>query len=643
MIQFFRSFFQSKLGIAVTLGFLGIIGFAFAASDMSGNLSGSVSGDDRVAVVGNEKISTSNLISAANSSLKNAREENPTLSMPSFLAQGGFEDVLDQLLERASIAEFAKKYGLRAGKNLVNSQIIMIPAFRGADGNFSQESYDGFLKQNGLTDKLIRGDIGSGLLAQQVLVPAAFGGRVPDKMAAHYASLLKERRQGSIVIVPANLFAPKSDPTAGQLSAFYQKTKDNYIRPERRVIRYFTFGAKQLGAPSAPTNQEIAARFKQNSAQYAASESRELTQLIVPTRQAAESIRDQVQKGGSLEAAAAQAGLQTSKVGPIASAEYASQSSTAVAAAVFGTNQGAIAAPAQSGLGFHVVRVDKIDKKAGRNLAQATPEIITALTEEKRRQALSDLAQKVEDQVDDGIATIEIAKELGVEVSSTKPVTGAGIVYGTLQDRVPDLIAPALKTAFQMEEGEPQLAVAQGNEEFLVFEVTDIEPSVAAPMKDIREQLIAAWKQAEGSKLAKTAADRIMKRINEGADVATALRGENKVFPKADTINLTREQLATSGQRVPAPLALMFSMAQGTTKKLAAPNNAGWFLVRLDKIEPGKIAKDDPLFLRAKSELSQTVGREYSDQLRKAIETEMGAERNETAIAAVRKQLAGGN
>lgn len=561
--------------------------------------------------------------------------------MPTFLAQGGFEDVLDQLLERASIAEFGRKYGLRAGENLVNSQIIMIPAFRGADGNFSQEAYTQFLSQQGLTDKLIRSDIGSGLLAQQVLRPAEFGGRIPEKFALRYASLLKERRQGSIAVVPSSVFAPTTDPSDKQLKSFYDETRNNYIRPERRVIRYFTFGSEQLNAPQAPTNVEIAARFEENRAEYAPSERRTITQLIVPTRQAATAISDQVKAGGSLEAAANQAGLQTAKVGPIARSEYASQTSSAVAASAFAAKRGAIAVPAQSGLGFHIVRVDSIDKKEGRNLQQATPAIIASLTEEKRRQALSDLAARVEDQVDDGVALVDIGQELGVKLISTKPVTGAGLVYGTAQERVPELLGPTLQTAFQMDEGEPQLALAQGTDDFLVFEVTDIEPSTAAPMAEIKDALVAGWKLSEGSKLAKAAADRIMKRIAEGATITAAMRGEKKALPSADSINLSREQLATSGQQVPAPLALMFSMAQGSTKRLEAPQNAGWFVVRLDEIEAGTISKDDPLFIRAKLQLDQTVGQEYGEQLRSAIDQEMGVERNESAIEAVRKQLAG--
>ena len=50
------------------------------------------------------------------------------------------------------------------------------------------------------------------------------------------------------------------------------------------------------------------------------------------------------------------------------------------------------------------------------------------------------------------------------------------------------------------------------------------------------------------------------------------------------------EAILLNGARVPPPLGLMFAMAQGPTKLLPAPRNAGWFIVQLKAIEPGKIA-----------------------------------------------------
>ena len=644
MISVFRKFLSSKIGIVVALAFLGLIAFAFAAMDVSSSGTfGGVAGGDRVAVVGDEKIDANELSRSATSALDNARQENPVMSMPAFLQQGGLSRVLDQLIDRYAIGGFAEKYGLRAGDNLVNSEIIAIPAFRGADGNFDAQAYRQILASRGLSDSLLRSDIADSLLARQVLIPAAFGAVMPDKLVSRYAVLLKEKRTGAIGLIPSMTFAPTDDPTNAQLQSYYTANRGDYLRPERRVIRYVSFDEGAIGNAAEPTAKEIAARFERDRASYAPSESRTFSQLIVPTQQAAAAIANRVKGGGSFETAASEAGLAVAKLGPINRKDLSAQASAAVAQAAFAAGQRGIAAPARSGLGWHVIRVDGIEKVAGRNLAQATPEIAATLREEKRRTALADLTASVEDRLESGEALADVAAELKLEIKTTKPLIGSGRVYGTPDETGPEILAPALQTAFSMEEGEPQLAEVQRGVTFLIYEVSKITPSATAPLSEIRENVVQAWRMSEGSKVAKAAADRVLKRLAGGSTMAQALAAEKKTLPPVDTVNLSRQQLTASGGQVPAPLALLFSMAEGTNKKLEAPQNAGWFVVNLDNIETGTIAKDDPAFLQAKNSLGQMLGREYSDQLRVAMREELGVERNPVAIEAVRKQLAGEN
>ena len=82
MFQFFRNFFKTKLGLAISLAFLGLIALAFASADVSSTGTfGGIAGGDRVAVVGDEKISTSDLVRAANNGLEQVRQEQPTATM----------------------------------------------------------------------------------------------------------------------------------------------------------------------------------------------------------------------------------------------------------------------------------------------------------------------------------------------------------------------------------------------------------------------------------------------------------------------------------------------------------------------------------------------------------------------------------
>ena len=643
MFQFFRNFFKTKLGLAIALAFLGLIALAFASADVSSTGTfGGIAGGDRVAVVGDEKISTADLVRGANNGIDRIREEQPTITMQSFLRQGGLESALDALINRAALKGYADRLGLRAGDNLVNSEIRMIPAFRGPDGNFSEDTYRQALSLQRLTDAQVREDLGIGLLSQQLLIPAGFGATVPDKLAYRYAQLFKERRKGSIALLPAATFAPSGEPDAKALRAYYDKNRDFFVRPERRTLRYATFDAAALGDRAEPTDAEIAARYERDAEQYAAAETRDVTQLIVPTEAAAKSIRDRVAGGASFEQVAREAGLRASPVVDVVREGLASQASPAVAAAYFSAERGAMTTPARSPLGWHVARIDAVETTPARSLSQVRGDITDTLRAEKRVRGLADLASEIEEQLGNGATLSEVGEELGLELETVGPVLANGQLFDEPRSTVPEVLQPALATLFQMEVEEPEIAPIESGQTYLVYEVDDITPAAVAPYAQIADAVEARWRATEGMKAAQAAADRVIARVRSGKTMAAALAEEERRVPPAQSVDMTREDLARQReQRIPPPIALLFSMAEGTTKRLEAGNNAGFFVVDVDDITMGEIAGDDPLIAQATRQMGPLLGEEYAEQFSRAMREELGVSRNATAIEAVRAQLSG--
>lgn len=641
MINAFRSFFQSKLGLAITLGFLALIALAFASMDVSSTGTfGGLSGTNSVAVVGDEDVTTAELRQSAQNAFSQVQQNEPTLSLEEFLADGGLTQVLDTLLDRVAISEFGRMLGLRAGDNLINSEIIGIPAFRGADGNFSDEAYRAALRQQGLTDQIVREDLFDGLIARQVLIPAVFGAKFPDSIVQRYAAQLRERREGAIALVPSELFAPEDDPTDAQLQAYYRENRTDFIQPERRRARYATFGADALGDRIEPTQAEIRQRYQQNADSYRASEERTFTQLIVPTREAAESFRSRVAAGASLSSVANEAGLDTAEIGPIRQEDYAQQVNSAVASAVFSADEGELAEIARSPLGFHVVRIDDVNAIAARSLADVREEIAESLRAEKRRRALNELASDIESRINSGESFREVAEALDLETQTTRPLTASGAVFGEQGEAAPELVQPLVPTLFQMQEGQPQIAQVAVDETFVLFEVAEITPSAAPPLAEIRDVVSARWLLAEGAKGAREAAERILERVREGSTLAAAMRAEDVRLPPVRPLDVTREQLQQQ-QRPNPPVALMFAMTEGSAKRLEAPNNAGYFLVSLEDVTAGEIEDDDPLIAQAREGYGNILLREYGDQLRAAIRNDVGVQRNDEAVESVRRELTG--
>lgn len=317
------------------------------------------------------------------------------------------------------------------------------------------------------------------------------------------------------------------------------------------------------------------------------------------------------------------------------------QASSDVAKAYFGAPDGSVTQPARSALGWHIARVTSVQKTPAKTLAQAKPDIIPILREQKRARGIAELATTVEDRLADGAALSTVAQDLGLKVETLKPITADGRIYGTAEF-APQEIAPILEMAFQVEEGEAEVAALPDNQNFLIFEVSEVTPSATAPLKDIREDVIAEWRRVRGNEAAEKAADRILARVKNGKSLSEAVAAEKVRLPAPDAVEYSRQQLAQMrDQRIPTPIALMFGMAEGTAKKLEGDAGMGWYIVDLQDITLDKLDENDPLIAQAKEQLGQSWSAEYSEQLIAAMRKEMGAETNQEAVTALRNQLLG--
>jgi len=642
MISSIRRFFQSKFGLPIFIGFLVIVALAFAAADITGSTFGGVAGGDRIAVVGDERVPASELESTAQSALSQVRQQDPTIGMPEFVEQGLLDEVLRQLFDQYAVGNYAEDLGLRAGRNLVNSEILQIPAFRNVAGEFDEQVYQQALRAQGLSDEMLRGDLKDGLLQQMLFRPSLAAPQLSERAARQYASLVLERRRGAIALIPSALYAPEGEPEAGELAAYYEDNRSQFRRPERRVIRFATFGADTVLADLEPTEEEIAARYESNREAFSARERRAITSFVVPTEEAARSLVERIRGGLSLEAAARQAGFQVSSSDLRDREAMANATSFAFAEAAFAAEEGGMVEPARGTLGWYVARIDEVEQIPARTLSEASEEITQQILQEKRAAALVDLSARIEDELYDGTSLAEVAEAFELEVTTTAPLLANGTVFGEPGADVPREVGPVLETAFEMEESEPQLAALGSADRFIIYDVSEVIPSAAPPLAEIRDEVTAAWRRAEGNAKAREVARRVLEKTREGTDFADALRAEEEPRFQVQPVELSRrELLAQRGRGIAPPLVLLFSMAQGSTKLLEAPQDIGWYLVDLEEVETGDIASDDPVIAQTRQQFAPTLAEEYRRQLTRAIRDEVGVERNEDAIEAVRRRLAG--
>lgn len=644
MLSIFRSILKSKIGSAVALVALIVIAIAFTTGGVGSLRNSAGLGDgDGVATVGGQTIDAAQLSQGATQALDRVKQQQPTATMKVLVAQGGVEQVLSDLIDRTAFYVFGKQNRILISDRLIDSEIAQIPAFQGIDGKFDQNTFRQALAQRGMSEQNLRDSLAQSLASQQLIAPAQFHTVMPEFAAKQYAALLDETRSGAISALPSALFAPAGDPTDAQIAAFYKAHTSEFIRPERRVIRYAAFGEDALKNPPAPTDAEIAARYEANKSLYAAQDKRKITQLIAPTEAAAKAIVAEVESGKSLEVAAKEKGLSAAPLDFFSKEDLSRQFSSQVADAVFAAPIGKIATPEKSALGWHVIRVDEERKNPARSLADVKDELTKQIAEEKHRKAFSDMLANIEDQFDNGSSLVEVAKAAGIEVEKTDPVTADGQVYMKPGEAVPDVLKPVLSTAFTMDQEQPQVAPVVPGKTYVIYDVTQITPSAPAPLAEIKDDVKQAWKLDAGSQAAKAAALKMQAEINKGKSLEQAMAGVGKPLPPAQQVSMSRPMLTQAlraGKQVPPPISLMFHMAKGTVKVQSTPQERGWFVVVLKDIVPGKVESDE-LVQGAQKELGQQLGQAYGDALAKAIRKDVGVTRNPAAIKAVRDHLAG--
>lgn len=638
MISIFRRLIGSKVGAGIGIAFLALVAFAFAAGDItsSGNFSLGGLGGGNATKIGSRKLLDSEVQARVQRVFEQQRRDNPGMQIAQFIELGAVPQIYDQLVAGIALNEFAHRQGIHVSKRMVDAQIAQIPAFHDATGKFDQNIFRQLLTSQRLSEKELRADIEQEMTGRLVVTPATLGARLTDSLVLPYASLLLEAREGRIAAIPAAAFPSADKPTDAQLADFYKKNADRYTVPEQRRLRYAIVDAERFAAAAAPTDSEIARYYTANKDKYGARETRTIEQLILPSESAAKAALG----AGSLAAAARKDGLSVSTAAQVSKADFAKQASPEAANAAFATPQGKIAGPVKVALGWAVFQVTAVQKIAERPLDAVKGEITAALKADKSKALLSDFTSKVEDEIANGATFDEAVKDNGLKVETTPLLLATGQSVEKAGYAIADDVKPLLQPAFGMDaDDDAQFVPIVQEQRYALVDVTDIVAAAPPPLEKVKPVIVQQYLLHQGAQKAKALADKLKAQIDKGTPFDKALASAGVALPPAQKVAGRRAELLRGDRRPPAEISILFAMASGTAKILPIPEDRGYFLVMLDKIQQGDAAKMPGLVDQVRADLTNVVANEYGDQFERAIERSLGVKRNPATLSRVTQEL----
>lgn len=633
------TFFRNALSSWITLGLFGLILIAFLITGFgtggSGSLGNMSLGGGNIAKIGSLTISEAELSNRVNAELEAARQQTPGLTLADFDKSGGVDSTIDRLINSRTVIAFGKKHGLVISERLIDSELSKNPLFKGVTGKFDRSRMLQVLQQRRISEDTHRDDLRASLLGDQIIPMAAVSTEAPSEVATAYANLQLERREGTAVVIATSSFAGLP-ATAKETEAFYKRNLTRYTVPELRSVRYALFDQSAVAGKSTPSDAEIAAAYKAQSARYAGKQMRVVTQVIAPDEAKAKVL---VAAGaGALADAAKKAGLEATTLAEQDKPGFAALSSAAVADAAFATNQGSIARPVKSGLGWHVIRVDAVRQIAGKSLEQAKAELMPALAARKSAEAMQDLISRIEDKIDDGATFDDVAKAEGLSVITTPALSAGGIAPGDASFKPGPELAPILKDAFLSEPDDDATVVSvPGTDRHALYDLDKVVPSAPKPLSAILDQVSADARTDRAQRAARKAAFDLAASINKGTPLAKALAASGQ--KGGAPLGAVRQAVRQAGEKAPPALITLFQLAKGKAKAVEAPEGAGYVVVALERLTPGTSAAIPQLRDAVRAELSRSAANEYVGQLLTAMKADVGTSRNEAAIRRFKANL----
>jgi peptidyl-prolyl cis-trans isomerase D len=645
MLRTFRHISKSKIGTGLTAFVsIGILA-GFAMADISNFGTGDIGfgmGASTLAKVGSQRVVDRDMSEVMQRRLQQVRQQRPDADYSTIA--GDFDTLLSALIDQRALIAFADKFGFNLSKRLIDAEIAQIPQTRGLNGKFSEQAYQAFLAQQRMTDAEIRQVIAGDLLQKLLLTPVAANAKVSVGMATPYASMLLEAREGQAATIPLDAFRAGLNPTDADLQRYYAANRNRYMVPEQRVIRIASITADAVGG-AAPSDQEIADYYKANQATYAVKEMRSLSQVVVADRNTANAIAQRAKAGGTLAAAAAPAGSNAavSSLTDQTRQAYSSVAGDAAAAAVFAAPSGAVVGPLQSDFGWVVVKVEGRKSEGGKSLEQARGEIAAKLTADKRKQAIEEIVDKVQNAVDEGSNFTEAAAASKLPVTTTPLLMANGSARADAGYKLPAELMPAIKAGFEIAPNDPpEIVTLPNNRGYALVAPAEVQASAPAPLASIKDKVREDWTNGQAAARARAVASAIAAKASQGQSLAEAVKGAGVALPPISPLAARRIQIAEASGPIPAPMRMLFTLAQGKSRMVADPEGRGFFVVKVDKIVPGNALLQPGLIVRMQDDLQGAMGQDYAQQFLAAVRAEMKAKRNEDAIKAEKARLTSG-
>ena len=570
---------RSRAGSLVVKGLFGLLILTFGIWGI-GDIFRNRPTDTVIVTIGDQSIRAEDLQAAVRRELERLSARfGGAIDIQQAKKLGIIDDVLDELIDRSLLDQEAARLRLEVSDEVIRNAITDNPKFRTPDGQFDRALFNAVLAENHLTEDqfvtLMRRDIPRGDLRQAVVLGAVAPQSIVDL-------LYRYRNEKRVADIVALLIADAGDvgqPSDAELTAFYDAHQDLFRAPEYREFTLASLSPSNIAQGIEIPEATLKEQFDQRQDELQLPEQREVQQILAPSEDKIKEAEAALTAGKDWKEVATQIAGQnpeTIELGLMKREELP----RVLADVAFELALNKPSEPMKTPLGWHILRVVKIEPAVTQTFEQAKPKLEAELTHDEAVDRIYKVANRVDDALAGGMSIEDAAGKF--ELKKTE-IAAADVSGHDPESKPVALPLPAngvLKLAFATDEGQTSRVTESPDGAIFMVRVSKVMPPAIKPLAQVKEQAVAAW-QAEKrrEKVAHTATE-LAAAVKPDARLA-AVAAEKGL--KVTTALPLRRRPGRDDTTSPALVAKLFAAKTGEV--VTAADAAGSYVAQLDEVQ----------------------------------------------------------
>lgn len=536
--------------------------------------------DTVIATVGDREIRAEELQKQLDQTMENLRAQFGGALDARQLKQFGLVDtLLDRLINQSLIDQEAAHLGLDTSDDVIRGVITANPAFRGPDGRFDGERFRQMLYQMRTTEDQFVSQMRREVPAEFLLHAVTSGAAMPPVVVDTLYRYRSEKRVADIVALPLSSVGGVATPSDAELTAFYDAHPDLFRSAEFRGFTLVSLSPADLEKTIEIPEDRLRAEYEERKSDFQTPERRDVQQIRTSSKDKIDEAAAALAQGKDWnEVATTVAGMDpdTIDLGMMKKSELPTQ----LADTAFDLPLDTPSQPIETPLGWHIVRVVKIEPSGDRSFDDVKAKLAADMAHEDAIDQVYKIANQVDDAIAGGGTLGDVAAKFGLKTTLVEAVDVGGRDPDGKPVALPIAANDVLKAAFAAGAGEQtRVAEAQDNSIYALH-VDKITPPEVRPLAEVKDKAIAAWQADKQRQTIDQQAEALAASVKP--DVPLASLAAQKGLTVTTSPPLTRQPIP--GSTIPLALvAKLYQAKEGDTVTITDPSGA--YVAQLKQIQ----------------------------------------------------------